>query len=186
VRTVVKNLARPVEVEVILTPPAGAVVTATEPAAVLGADGTATWRFNLAVDETKTLDAQLRLPAASGTYVATTTVNTIRDTGAVLYTTLTTSMEVVAMLPQASAVLASLKAVVLTDHKDEQARDKAVREIEKALDDLAASRHETAIAQLVDAVADLEGIGGRDMGGYILQVDLMIKEIGRRWFEAQP
>lgn len=185
-RTVVKNLARPVEVEVILAPPAGAVVAATEPAAVLGTDGAATWRFTLPADAVKTLDAQLRLPAASGTYSATTTVNTIRDTGPVLYTTLTTAMEVAAMLPQANAVLASLRAVILPDSKDGLARDKAVKEIEKALDDLAASRHETAIAQLVDAVADLEGIVGRDMSGYILQIDLMIKEVGRRWFEARP
>lgn len=185
-RTLVKNLARPVEVEVILAPPAGAVVAATEPAAVMGTEGTATWRFTLPVDATRALDAQLRLPAASGSYTATTTVNTIRDTGAVLYTTLTTSMEVAAMLPQAGAVLASLRAVALQDSKDQLARDKAVMEIGKALDDLAQSRHDTAIAQLIDAVADLESITGRDMGGYILQVDLMIKEIGRRWFEAQP
>lgn len=185
-RTLVKNLARPVEVEVILAPPAGAQVTATEPLAAVGADGRATWRFMLAADATATLDAQLRLPSVSGTYTATTTVNTVRDGVPVEYQVLTTTLQVAAKLPQAGAVIASLKALIFADRKDEQARDKAVKEIENALDELAKAQHEKAIKQLVDAVAYLEGIGGQDMSSFIVEVDLLIKEAGRKWYEAQP
>jgi hypothetical protein len=185
-RIVVKNLARAVEVEVVLTPPDGAAIVATEPPAVVGEDGRATWRFLLEADGVRTLDAQLLLAAAGGIHTATTIVNTIRETGTVLYTTVSTPMEVAPSLPQADAVVSSLSGLVFATSADRQARDRAVGAIRAALDAVSQARYEDAIRQLVVAVGNLESIVELDMGDYVLQVDRMIQETARRWFEAQP
>ena len=185
-RTVVTNLARAVEVEVVLTPPAGAVIVATEPAAVIGEDGRATWRFFLEVDAVRTLDAQLRLPGTAGVHTASTVVSTIRETGTVLYTTVTTPIEVAPALPQAGAVVSSLTGLALATSADRASRDRAVAAIGDALAAISRAAYEDAIRQLVVAVGNLQSIAGADMDDYVLQVDLMIQEAERRWFEALP
>jgi hypothetical protein len=184
VRTRVANLALPVDVRVTLNAPTGATVLSTAPAAVPDANKRPVWSFNLASGAAKELFAGVRLPAASGKYVTSATVQTIRNKVVTTYGTFDVAAAVEGAEVVGPRVIAALKALKVSS-KERRDLDHAVSSIHVALSKLASNRYDSAIEELLDAANHLADITSVNATAYRAQIGHMLKEAQARWAKAQ-
>jgi hypothetical protein len=183
-RAVVTNVGIAADLKATFTPPAGATVLGTSPAATPDASGRPVWTFSLDSGATKNLDIALRLPANTGTFTANISINSTRNDLATPFSTSATlnveSADTVA--PRVAGELAALS-VAPNDKSD---RDRAVSSIRAAQASLASGFSARAIDQLIDASEHLLKISSVDVTSYRVEVDRLLQEAEARWFVALP
>jgi hypothetical protein len=168
------------------TPPVGAPVLATAPAAVPDAGGRPIWRFTLDSGATKNLDIGLRLPAVSGSYAANLTIDSIRNGVISPYASFDSALSVESAETIAPRLVSELGALAITQNGERSDRNVAVSKIQAASSSLAADRYEEAIEKLLEVAARLAKITSVDVRAYRVQVDRLLQEAQVRWFLAQP
>ncbi len=184
-RARITNLGTGANLIATFTPPAGATVLATAPAVDVPPppSGRPVWSFTLDSGATKNLDIGLRLPAATGSFSASLSVdlNTGLPSPFTSFVTLAVeSSDTVA--PRAAGELSAL-AVSSNERSD---RDHAVSSIRAAQASMTAGAYEQAIDQLIDAAEHLLKITSVDVSAQRVEVDRLLQEAEVRWFIAQP
>jgi len=175
-----------VDLRATFPPPAGATVLATAPAAAPDASGRSVWSFTLDSGATKDLDIGLRLPAAGGSYAASLTIDSIRNSVISPYASYDSSLNVESAETIAPRLVSELGTLAIAQNGDRSDRNAAVSKIEAASSSLAVDQHEEAIEQLLEAAAQLAKITSVDVRAYRIQVDRLLQETQVRWFLAHP
>jgi len=172
------------DLKATFTPPAGATVLGTAPAATPDASRRPMWTFTLDSGATKNLDVGLRLPANTGSLTSNISIDSARnDLVTPFGTSLTLTVEAAdTVAPRVAGELAAL-AVSASEKSD---RDHAVSSIQAAQASMAAGAYEQAIGQLLNAVERLLRITSVDVRAQRVQVGRMLQEAQVRWFLAQP
>ncbi len=183
-RARVTNVGIAADLKATFTPPAGATVLGTAPAATPDASGRPVWTFTLASGATKNLDIGLRLPANTGSFTANISIDSARND---LTTPFSTSVALTVesadtVAPRVAGELSAL-AVSSTDKSD---RDHAVSSIRAAQASMTSGAYEQAIGQLIDASEHLLKITSVDVSAQRAEVDRLLQEAEVRWFIAQP
>jgi len=168
------------------TPPVGATVLATAPAVVPDASGRPVWTFTLDSGATKKLDIGLRLPAVSGSYAASLTIDSIRDGVISPHAGLDSALSVESAETIAPRLVSELEALAISQHGERSDRNAAVSKIQAASSSLAADQCEEAIEKLLEAAARLAKITSVDVRAYRVQIARLLQEAQVRWFIAQP
>jgi hypothetical protein len=183
-RAKVVNVGIGASLKATFTPPAGATVLGTAPAASADASGRPVWTFSLDSGATKNLDIALHLPASTGSFTANISIDSTRnDLATPFSTSVTLSVESAdTVAPRLAAELSAL-AVSSNDKSD---RDRAVSLIWAAQASLAAGASGKAIDQLVEAAERLMKIASVDVSAQRVEVDRLLQEAQVRWFLAQP
>src|SRR5882672_6456332 len=183
-RARVTNVGIAADLKATFTPPAGATVLGTVPAATPDASGRPVWTFTLASGATKNLDVGLRLPANTGTFTANISIDSARNDLATPFSKfITLSVESAdTVAPRVAGELSAL-AVSSSEKSD---RDQAVSSIRAAQASLAAGASDMAIDQLVEASERLLKITSVDVSAQRVEVDRLLQEAEVRWFIAQP
>jgi len=183
-RARVTNVGIAADLRATFTPPAGATVLGTAPAATPDASGRPVWTFTLDSGATKNLDVGLRLPANTGTFTANISIDSARNDLATPFSKfITLSVESAdTVAPRVAGELSAL-AVSSSEKSD---RDQAVSSIRAAQASLAAGASDMAIDQLVEASERLLKITSVDITAYRVEVDRLLQEAEARWFIAQP
>jgi hypothetical protein len=183
-RARITNVGIAADLKATFTPPAGATVLGTAPAATSDASGRPVWTFMLESGATKNLDIGLRLPANTGSFTANISIDSARGDLATPFSTFATltveSADTVA--PRVAGALSALS----VSSSDKSDRDHAVSSIRAAQASLASGQSEKAIDQLIDASERLLKITSADITPYRVEVDRLLQEAEARWFIAQP
>jgi hypothetical protein len=178
-RAKVTNVGIAADLKATFTPPAGATVLGTAPAATADASGRPVWTFSLDSGATKNLDIALRLPANTGSFTANISINSARGDLATPFSTFETlnveSADTVA--PRVAGELAALS-VASNDKSD---RDRAVANIRAAQASLASGDSDRAIDQLLEACERLRKITSVDVTPYRIEADRLLQEAEARW-----
>jgi hypothetical protein len=182
-RARITNVGIAADLKATFTPPAGATVLGTAPAATPDASGRPVWSFALDSGATKNLDVGLRLPAATGSFSASLSVDL--STGLPSPFTSFTTLVVESADTVAPRVVGELSALVVSS-SDKSDRDHAVSSIRAAQASLSAGASEKAIDQLLDAAERLLKITSVDVSAQRVEVDRLLQEAEVRWFIAQP
>jgi len=182
-RARITNLGIGANLIATFTPPTGATVLGTAPAAQPDAIGRQVWSFALDSGATKNLDIGLRLPAATGSFSASLSVDL--STGLPSPFTSFTTLVVESAESVAPRVVGELSALVVSS-SDKSDRDHAISSIRAAQASLSAGASEKAIEQLVDASDRLLKITSVDVSAQRVRVDRLLQEAEVRWFIAQP
>ncbi len=183
-RARVTNVGIAADLKATFTPPAGATVLGTAPAATPDASSRPVWIFTLDSGATKNLDIGLRLPANTGSFTASITIDSARNDLAAPFSTLAT-LSVESADTVAPRVAGKLSALGVSS-SDKSDRDHAVSSIRAAQASLAAGASDKAIEQLIDASERLLKITSVDIMPYRVEVDRLLQEAEARWFIAQP
>jgi len=150
------------------------------------ASGRQVWSFTLDSGATTKLDIGLRLPAVSGSYVASLTIDSIRSGVISPYASLDSAFSVESADTVVPRLVSELGALAITQNGERFHRITAVSKILAASSLLAADRYEEAIEKLLEAAARLAKITSVDVRAYRVQVDRLLQEAQGRWFLAQP
>jgi hypothetical protein len=129
------------------------------------------------------LEIGLRLPAATGSFSASLSVNV--STGLPSPFTSFITLVVESADKVAPRVVSELSALSVSSN-DKSDRDHAVSSIRAAQASLAAGAYYKAIDQFVDASGWLLKITSADESAQRVQVDRLLQEAEVRWFLAQP
>jgi len=182
----VTNVGAMVELKATFTPPAGASVLATAPAAVPDASGRPVWSFTLDSGATKNLDLGLRLPATTGSTTASLAIDSVRNGLTSAYGTFETTLSVESAETIAPRVAGELAALTITLSSDKLDRNAAVSSIQAARSSIASGAYEQAIGQLLTAAERLLKITSVDVSDHRVQIGRMMQEAQVRWAAAQP
>ena len=183
-RARVTNVGIAADLKATFTPPAGATVLGTAPAATPDASGRPLWTFTLDSGATKNLEIGLHLPANTGGFTGNISIDSARNDLATPFSaSVTLSVESADTVAQRVAGELSALAVSSSDKSD---RDHAVSSIQAAQASLAARDSDQAIGLLIDASERLLKITGVDVTPYRVEVDRLLQEAEARWFIAQP
>jgi hypothetical protein len=182
-RARITNLGIGANLIATFTPPTGATVLGAAPVAQPDAIGRPVWSFALDSGATKNLDIGLRLPAATGSFSASLSVNL--STGLPSPFTSFTTLVVESAESVAPRVVRELSALNVSS-SDKSDRDHAISSIRAAQASLSAGASEKAIGQLVDASKRLLKITSVDVSAQRVEVDRLLQEAEVRWFIAQP
>jgi hypothetical protein len=183
-RASITNVGVAADLRATFTPPAGSTVVATAPAATPDASGRPVWTFNLDSGATKNLDIGLRLPANTGSFTASISIDSTRGDLAKPFSTSAT-LTVESADTVAPRVAGELSALSVSSN-DKSDRDHAVSSIQAAQASLAVGDSAGAISQLIDASGRLLKITSVDVTAYRIEVDRLLQEAESRWFIAQP
>ena len=186
VRGHIANVGISAELKATLTPPAGATVLSTAPAATPDASGRPVWRFTLESGVTQDLDAGLRLPEANGSYTASLAIDSIRNGIALPYNSFDVTLSVETADFVATRVLAELAALGSLSPSDRNDRDIALASIQAAQGALLAGDHEAAIAQLLTATGRLLKITSANVLPQRVDTARLLQEAQVRWAMTQP
>ena len=184
-RARVTNVGIGADLKATFTPPAGATVLGTAPAATPDASGRPVWTFTLASGATKNLDIGLRLPANTGSFTANISIDSARNDLVTPFSTFVT-LSVESADTVAPRVAAELAALNITASSDKSDRDHAVSSIRAAQASMTSGAYEQAIGQLIDASEHLLKITSADVSAQRVEVDRLLQEAEARWFIAQP
>jgi len=132
------------------------------------------------------LDIGLRLPAVSGSYAASLTIDSIRDGVISPHASLDSALSVESAETIAPRLVSELEALAMSQHGERSDRNAAVSKIQAASSSLAADQCEEAIEKLLEAAARLAKITSVDVRAYRVQIDRLLQEAQVRWFIAQP
>jgi hypothetical protein len=182
----ITDVGETADLRVTFTPSVGATVLATAPAAAHDARDRPLWNFTLDSGATKNLDIGLRLPAVSGSYTASLTIDSVRNGVTSHYGSFDTTLSVGSAETDAPRLVSELGALAITQIGDRSNRNAAVSKIQAASRSLAADQYEEAIETLLEAAARLAKITSVDVRAYRVQVDRLLQEAQVRWFLAQP
>ncbi len=182
----VTNVGAMVELKATFTPPAGATVLGTAPAALPDASGRPMWGFTLDSGATKNLDVGVRLPSSTAISTASLAIESVRNGLTSAYGTFDTTLAVESAETIAPRVASELAALAITLASDKLDRDAAVSSIQSASRALAAGEHEQAIGQLITAAERLLKIISVDVSAQRVRVGRLLQEAQVRWFLAQP
>jgi len=182
----ITDIGATADLRATFTPPVGATVLATAPAAVPDASGRPVWSFALDSGATKNLDIGLRLPAASGSYAASLAIDSVRNGVTSHYGSFDTTLSVGSAETDAPRLASELGTLVITQNGDRSNRNAAVSKIQAASSSLAADQYEEAIENLLEVAERLAKITSVDVRAYRVQVDRLLQEAQVRWFLAQP
>jgi len=172
-----------VDPKATVTPPAGATVLGTASAAPADASGHPVWTFTLDSGATKNLDVGLRLPAVTGSFSASLSVDLNTGLPSPFTSFVTLAVESAdTIAPRAAGELSAL--AVSSNEKSD--RDHAVSSIRAAQASMTAGAYEQAIDQLIDAAEHLLKITSVDVSAQRVEVDRLLQEAEVRWFIAQP
>ena len=188
VKTTVANQGPATGVQVSMTLPAAAAAIGFSPTATVDAGastGTIGWTFDLAVQHTQELFLTLRVPPASGSYALQTRVSTVSNGAATPYgQALPLNFTVVTAAQSHADARAALLALPLASKKDQQARDKLLKDLSAAMtafDLHSAKGYEDAIARLAGVVDGLGKLSTTDTTAVRLGLDRILKEAQWRW-----
>lgn len=184
--TIALRNAEPVaiDLEASIALPAGfALVSGAPPAIVTGSQ--VTWTVHLEAGATKTLEAALRAPEASGTYSVPVAIRQGYASTFVNVGTYPIAIVVKGLDTELGKLKADLQALSLAASKDRSARDNAVALLAAAQTQVSQARWEDAIGSLVDATGKISEIGGVDAGPYRAAGGNLVKEVERRWWETR-
>ena len=183
-RAKITNVGIAADLRATFTAPAGATVLGTAPAATPDASGRPVWSFTLDSGATKNLDVGLRLPATTGSFTASISIDLARNGLAQPFASFTTlsveSADTVA--PRVASELAALN----VSPNDKHDRDAAISNVQAAQASLAANDYEQAITQLITAAERLLKITSVDVAQYRAEVGRLLSEAQVGWFLAQP
>jgi len=183
-RARVTNVGIAADLKATFTPPAGATVLGTAPAATPDASGRPLWTFTLDSGATKNLEIGLRLPANTGGFTGNISIDSARNDLATPFSaSVTLSVESADTVAQRVPGELSALAVSSSDKSD---RDHAVSSIQAAQASLGARDSDQAIGLLIDASERLLKITSVDVTPYRVEVDRLLQEAEARWFIAQP
>jgi hypothetical protein len=182
--TQIQNLAKAVDLAVATQLPTGATLLQTTPLAVRDTNGQPTWNFTLPLASTQTLQLSMRLPALSGTPMARTTVDSIRNGKNKRYGEYVFNWSVTASAELGSNLLNDLQALVLSKGEEREARDQAVNSLQNALASITQTQYDVALDALLDAVEKLRKITSVDIGSYRLSLDNLLQETGWNWLRS--
>jgi hypothetical protein len=180
----VTNVGIAADLKATFTPPAGAMVLGTAPAATADASGRPVWSFTLDSGATKNLDIGLRLPSNTGSFTANISIDSARNDLATSFSTFVT-LSVESADTVAARVVGELSALVVSS-SDKSDRDHAISSVRAAQASLAAGASDNAIGQLVDASERLLKITSADVSTQRVEVDRLLQEAQIRWYLAQP
>jgi hypothetical protein len=183
-RAKITNVGIGASLKATFTPPAGATVLGTAPAATADASGRPVWTFTLDSGATKNLDIALRLPADTGSFSANLSIDSTRNDLATPFSTFVT-LSVESADTVAPRVVNELSALSVASN-DRSDRDRAVSLIRAAQASLAAGASGKAIDQLTEAAERLMKIGSVDVSVQRVEVARLLQEAEVRWFLAQP
>jgi hypothetical protein len=183
-RAVVTNVGIAADLKATFTPPAGATVLGTAPGSTPDSSGRPVWSFSLASGATQNLDIGLRLPAGTGTFTASISINSARGDLATPFSTSAT-LNVESADTVAPRVAGELSALTVASNEKSD-RTKAVSDIQAAQASLAAGASDQAIALLIDAAGHLVNITSVDVTAYRVEVDRLLQEAETRWAASQP
>jgi hypothetical protein len=183
-RARVTNVGIAADLKATFTPPAGATVLGTVPAATPDASGRPVWTFTLDSGATKNLDVGLRLPANTGSFTANISIDSARNDLATPFSKFVT-LSVESADTVAPRVAGELSALTVSSN-DKSDRDHAISSIRAAQASLASGQSERAIDQLIEASERLLKITSADVSAQRVQVDRLLQEAEVRWFIAQP
>jgi hypothetical protein len=186
VRGHIANVGITAELKATLTPPAGATVLSTAPAATPDASGRPVWTFTLESGVTQDLDAGLRLPEANGSTTASLAIDSIRNGIAVPYNSFDVTLSVETADFVATRVLAELAALGSLSPSDRNDRDSALASIQAAQSALLAGDHEAAIAQFLTATGRLLKITSANVLPQRVDTARLLQEAQIRWAMTQP
>lgn len=196
IQTSVTNQGPATGVQVKMSLPAGSVAAGSSPTAVLDATGrSASWAFNLALEQSQDLFLSLRAPAVAGDFAVLThisTVNTTTNTATSSTTPygqpLTLSFKVSAAAQIALDVRAALLALPLSSSKDQKLRTYLLADLAKTMalfNQNSAKGYEDAIKALIELIDDLAGLseGNTPVNTQAvhLGLDRILKEAQWRW-----
>ncbi len=173
----------PAELKATFTPPAGATVLATAPEAKKDESDRPVWTFTLDSGATKNLDVGLRLPAVTGSFSASLSVDL--STGLPSPFTSFVTLAVESADTVAPRVAGELSALAVSSN-DKSDRDHAVSSIRAAQASMTSGAYEQAIGQLIDAAEHLLKITSADVSAQRVEVGRMLQEAEARWVIAQP
>jgi hypothetical protein len=148
------------------------------------ASGRPVWTFTFDSGATKNLDIGLRLPANTGSFKATISVDSARNDLATPFSKFIT-LPVESADTVAPRVAGELSALVVSPN-DKSDRDHAVSSIRAAQASMTSGAYEQAIGQLIDASERLLKITSVDVSAQRVEVDRLLQEAQVRWFLAQP
>ena len=183
-RAKVTNVGIAADLKATFTPPAGATVLGTAPAATPDASGRPVWTFTLDSGATKNLDVGLRLPANTGSFTANISIDSARNDLVTPFSTFVT-LSVESADTVAPRVADDLSALAVSS-SDKSDRDHAVSSIRAAQASMTSGAYEQAIAQLIDAAEHLLKITSIDVSAQRVEVGRLLQEAAVRWFIAQP
>lgn len=189
IKTAIANQGPAADVNVNSVLPQGALLLGSNPTAFYDADANAlSWAFNLAKEQSKDLFLTLRVPSTAGDYSLQTVVSTVKDNVASQYgDALTLPIKVTTATQTSSDVVQALKALVLTQNKDQKQRDAVIAKVQSAMtyfNQNTAAGYETAIGELVRAVDLLSGLTAVDTRAIRDGIDCILKEAQWRWSQA--
>jgi hypothetical protein len=183
-RAKVTNVGVSASLRATFTPPAGATVLGTAPGATPDASGRPVWTFTLDSGATKNLDIGLRLPADTGSFTASISIDSTRNDLATPFSTVAT-LSVESADTVAPRVVSELSELSVSPN-DRSDRDRAVSLIRAAQASLAAGSSSKAIDQLTDAAGWLMKINSVDVSAQRVEVGRLLQEAEVRWFLTQP
>jgi len=186
VKTTVANQGPATGVQVNMTLPAAAAAIGSSPTATVdAAANTAGWAFDLAAGQTQELFLTLRVPPASGSYALQTRVSTVSNGAATSYgEALPLNFTVVTAAQSHTDARAALLALPLASKKDQQARDKLLKDLSVAMtafDLHSAKGYEDAITKLAGVIDGLGKLSTADTTAVRLGLDRILKEAQWRW-----
>jgi hypothetical protein len=185
-RTHIANVGLGTELKATFTPPSGATVLSTKPSTGNDANGRPVWTFLLDSGATKDLDVGLRLPSTTGTYTASTRIDSIRNGVTLPYGTFDLTLNVESADTIASRIATSLTALSIPSSGDRNDRDNAVYYIQSARNELAQQDYSDAIEKLLKASEWLMKISSVNVGAQRAEVARVLLEAQIRWALAQP
>jgi hypothetical protein len=142
------------------------------------------WTFTLDSGATKNLDIGLRLPADTGSFTASISIDSTRNDLATPFSTVAT-LSVESADTVAPRIVSELSELSVSPN-DRSDRDRAVSLIRAAQASLAAGSSSKAIDQLTDAAGWLMKINSVDVSAQRVEVGRLLQEAEVRWFLTQP
>ena len=186
VETVIRNLAKSVDVELKMQLPSEAHPVFTSPLANLDVNGNPTWMFSLPEVGEQRLTLGLQLPGLGGTHKIESAVHTIRSDQRTLYGNYSLSLVITPAEQIGADLLGSLQSLILSSTQEQQARNRAVKYVQEALSALSHHDPGAAIDSLLVAVGELRMITSRDVGVYRRDLDRMLQDAAIRWRMVSP
>ncbi|MBX9399688.1 carboxypeptidase regulatory-like domain-containing protein [Lysobacter sp. BMK333-48F3] len=173
VRTQVRNLAKPVELELLNQALAPLRVEDGTPQPQTLSSALALWRFPLALAQTREFRVSLRLPAASGSYTLDSLLRTAGGQQALasnrLGIVVARPADLVALLQR------DLDALPLTSPPDRNARNRVKSYLSQAGSDLQAGRRDSAVDALLKAIGELAKIRSVSTADCRVQLATLVK-----------
>ena len=188
-KTNIVNQGQVIDLEVTDTLPTGAKLLSTYPIAIANSIGSeAKWSFNLGAAQNKDVTLALLLPDLAGTYTLNTLVNSIQGGQAKLFGNYPLTFTVASALdPNFTAkLITDLNALIFSDKKERQARDKVVIALQDTLAKTQLTKYDIAIDSLLDAVDGLKDITSKDMSLFRTMMDRWLQELELKWQHTQP